>query len=78
MIEILESRSAVTTEELWCLCNEKNWFTGGTNAQYDKLFDLNREGASLDDLALVIWICSPDWTRAEVLEVLNGRFGGVK
>lgn len=76
MIEILESRHAITTTELWCLCNEKNWFTGGTNEQYDKLFDLNREGASLDDLALVIWICTPDWTREEVLSVLKWRFGG--
>lgn len=73
MIEILESRGAMTTEDLWILCNQENWFTSGTNSQYEKLFDLNREGASLEDLALVIWLCSDEVDREEVLHKLNEK-----
>ena len=55
MIEIVSSRNALSAEDLRVLCIRENWFTNGDNSQYEKLFDLNQEGASLDDLALVIW-----------------------
>lgn len=76
MIEILESASPILTEELWALCNKMDWFTAGTNSQYEKLFDLNREGASLDELALVIWLCTPDQTREGILSTLKKEYGG--
>lgn len=78
MIEIVNNKKHISTHDLWILCNEMNWFTGGTNSQYEKLFDLNREDAPLEELALVIWICTPDSTREGVLEVLNNKFGGTE
>lgn len=73
MIEIVSSRNALSAEDLRVLCIRENWFTNGDNSQYEKLFDLNREGASLDDLALVIWLCSDEIDREEVLHKLNER-----
>ena len=74
MDELLESRSPIFTEDLRILCIQEDWFTNGDNSQYEKLFQLNREGASLEELALVIWICSDDWTCEEILSVLRKRF----
>lgn len=50
------------------LCIENNWFTFGDNDQYNKLFKLNKQGASVEELALVIWLCSDDdeWNRTEI------------
>ena len=73
MIEIVSCGNALSTEDLWVLCNQENWFTSGTNSQYEKLFDLNREGASLEDLALVIWLCSTEVDREKVLHKLNEK-----
>lgn len=77
MIEILASRSPISAEELRLLCIEKSWFTAGSNQQYQKLFDMNRDGASLEELALVIWICSSNDSRNAILNELNRRYGGV-
>ena len=73
MIEILENGNALSAEDLRVLCIQEDWFTSGTNSQYEKLFDLNREGASLEELALVIWICSSDVSREEVLKKLMDK-----
>lgn len=77
MIEILENRSPIFAEDLRILCIEKDWFTAGSNQQYQKLFDMNRDGASLEELALVIWICSSNDSREAILHELEKRFGGV-
>lgn len=50
----------MTNEELRELCIKNNWFTCGSNHQYDKLFEMNENGRSVDELALVIWLCSND------------------
>ena len=76
MIEILDSRSPILAEDLRILCIRMNWFNGGSNSQYEKLFDMNREGASLEELALVIWLCTPDRTREGILSILDKEFGG--
>lgn len=75
MIEILESKSPIPTEALRLLCIEMGWFTNGDNQQYQKLFELNREGASLDDLALVIWVCSEDISLGAIFSELYRRYG---
>lgn len=56
---------------LYELCNEQKWFTSGSISQYQKLFDLNENGASLEELALVIYICSSNATREEILKILG-------
>lgn len=48
------------TETLRDLCIKNDWFTCGSNHQYYKLFDMNKAGCPIDELALVIWLCSDD------------------
>ena len=60
-----------TTEKLWSLCNKYQWFTNGDNKQYSRLFDKNKQGATLEQLALIIWICSSNMTEQEILETLK-------
>ena len=40
------------------LCNRNSWFTYGTNSQYNRMFEMVRQGKSIHDIAVVIWICS--------------------
>jgi len=46
-------------------CINNNYFTGGTNSQYEKLFEM-LESASVHELAIVIYVCSPDTTISEI------------
>lgn len=63
----------IDTVELQKLCIENQWFTCGSTGQYYKLFELNNKGCSLDELALVIWICSESdkWTRRDIKGILK-------
>lgn len=62
-----------TTERLYSLCNRKQYFTCGTNRQYEKLFKANEAGASIEELATIIWLCSDDekHCRRDILEALK-------
>lgn len=57
-------RDYVDKEGLMQLCIRLNWFTCGSNRQYDKLFELadhinsGRDEITVKDLAIVIWVCS--------------------
>lgn len=42
------------------LCVRENWFTCGDIRQYSRFFQRNDEGASSEELATIIWICSDD------------------
>lgn len=55
-LETTENR--ISNETLRQLCIENQWFTEGTNSQYERLFEMNSEGASIEHIAAVIWICS--------------------
>ena len=68
----------VTMDGLYTLCNKLRWFTGGTVEQYEKMFDLVREGATRKELALVIWLCTPDKTRESIEKILDDEFGGAE
>ncbi len=48
----------IENDRLRQLCIENDWFTSGTNEQYDRLFTLNGSGARLDTIAALIWACS--------------------
>lgn len=50
--------STIPTYDLRALCIEHDWFTCGTNEQYEKLFYANTNGASMEEIATIIWICS--------------------
>ena len=50
--------SITTPEQLRKLCITKNWFTCGSYKQYEKLFQENELGASVEEITLIIWLCS--------------------
>ena len=66
----------MTSSELRKLCIENNWFTGGSNEQYEKMFEYNNSiklKPTLDELhtlAYLIWICSSNITQVEIVEKL--------
>ena len=61
----------ISTERLYRLCNKHQWFTNGDNAQYGMMFERNKEGASLETLATIIWICSTGWNEQDILKILK-------
>lgn len=61
----------ISTDKLFSLCNKYQWFTNGDCKQYDMLFDRNKQGASLETLATIIWICSSDWNEQDILKILK-------
>ena len=61
----------ISIDKLYYLCNKYQWFTSGDNKQYKLLFDLNNQGASLDTLATIIWICSQGCDEQTILEILK-------
>lgn len=56
----------VPREVLRSLCIKNNWFNCGTNRQYDRLFDENEDDASIQELALIIWLCTEDENRGVI------------
>ena len=61
----------LSTNRLYNLCNKYQWFTNGDNVQYEKMFDRNSQGASLETLATIIWICSTGWSERDILKILQ-------
>lgn len=64
-----------TPEELRNLCIRKDWFTCGSNRQYEKLFYANENGASIEEIATIIWLCSDtdETCRRDILEELKAE-----
>lgn len=58
----------MNTMEIRSLCIKNNWFTNGDNIQYGRLFDRINEGATPDEIATIIWICSTNTTKEEILK----------
>lgn len=63
--------SVVDTEELRDLCIRNGWFTAGSSRQYEKMFCMNDECRPIEEIALVIWLCSSNVTREDVQEELE-------
>ncbi|CDD23420.1 putative uncharacterized protein [Firmicutes bacterium CAG:345] len=61
----------ISTETLYRLCNKNQWFTSGDCMQYEKLFEKARQGASLETLATIIWLCSVGYEEKQILEILE-------
>ena len=61
--------------KLRSLCIEHDWFTCGTNSQYEKLFEMNEQGAAIEQIATVIWLCSdndvPENCRRDIIFALH-------
>lgn len=56
----MKKYTVTTTENLRSLCIKNNWFTEGTNEQYEKLFRANEFDFSIEEIATIIWLCSKD------------------
>ena len=57
-------------------CEEHNYFTGGSNDQYDKFFELAKQNAPADVLASIVYICSPD-LKSEAIESITEEIEGL-
>ena len=69
----MKDYTVTTPEHLRSLCIRKNWFTSGSNEQYDKLFYANEHGCTIEEIATIIWLCSEceDYGRRDILWELN-------
>lgn len=68
----MKQYSVTTPEKLRSLCIRKDWFTCGTNRQYEKLFEANEMGAPIEEIATIIWLCSDEeHCRRDILFELN-------
>lgn len=61
----------ISNDKLYKLCNKYQWFTAGDNKQYQKLFHKNTLGATSNELALIIWLCSSNMVETEILSILQ-------
>ncbi len=48
----------IDNDKLRSLCIKHGWFTCGSNRQYEKLFEMNEQGAGIEQIATAIWLCS--------------------
>lgn len=55
----LEKSLKLNKWKLRQMCIDHDWFTGGTNEQYQKMFDLADIG-DIDGVIYSIWLCSDD------------------
>lgn len=39
-------------------CIDNGWFNDGSNTQYEKLFYANKRGYPIEQIALIIWLCT--------------------
>lgn len=71
----MKKYSVTTPEELRSLCIRKDWFTCGSNRQYEKLFQANELLAPIEEIATSIWLCSDDekHCRRDILEELKAE-----
>lgn len=66
----MKKYSITTPDELLNLCIRKDWFTCGSVRQYEKLFTANEELAPIEEIATIIWLCSDDCSRRDILDEL--------
>ena len=59
----------ISIDKLYYLCNKYQWFTN--RSQYDLLFDECRNGASLERLATIIYVCSRGYSEQDILKILQ-------
>lgn len=60
----------ISNDDLRTFCIRNDFFTAGTNAQYEKLFTLNDRGACYYELGLVIWLCSDTEKRPDEIGLM--------
>lgn len=58
----------LTVDLVYRMCNMYQWFTHGTVEQYDRMFEMVKQGKKVHEIALVIWICSDPSITVETIE----------
>ena len=61
----------ISIEKLDYLCNKSQWYTNGDRFQYDLLFQECKNGASLERLALFVYVCSRGYSEQDILKILQ-------
>ena len=61
----------ISTDKLYYLCNKYQWFTNADRFQYDLLFQECKNGASLERLATIIYVCSRGYSEQNILKILK-------
>lgn len=70
LMMLSKRKQVLSTDDLRTLCIKHQWFTAGDTRQYEKLFEELTNGAGVDTLATIIWICSSNATKEEILNIL--------
>lgn len=64
--------TVTSSDDLRLLCIKNNWFTCGSCEQYDKLFYANSHGATIEEIAAIIWVCSDvEYSKSSILSALE-------
>ena len=63
----------ISAGRVYDLCKEHGWYMDATNTQVDKLIYMVQHGASIQEIATIIWLCSNEekYTRREILAILK-------
>lgn len=69
--DILRPNIKISTNQLYILCNKYQWFTNGNTTQYEKMYQKAKDGATLELLATIIWLCSSNWAEINILKILK-------
>ena len=69
----MKKYTVTTTENLRSLCIKNNWFTCGSNQQYEKLFYANEHDFSIEEITTIIWLCSDNDYCDILLKVRKAR-----
>jgi len=56
----MEQKRNPPREDVRRYCIANDLFKGGTNDQYERMFDMLDRQMPIHDIATVIWVCSPD------------------
>lgn len=64
-------RIKMNAMEVRSLCIKNNWFTNGDNTQYTRLFERVDDEAEIDEIAVIIWICSDNADKDDIVRQLT-------
>lgn len=59
-----------SSEKYRQVCIKYNFFSCGTNSQYEKVFTLINNGISLNELAIATYICSCNYSLETIKSIL--------
>ncbi len=51
----MTKQDKVSVNDVYRLCNEKRWYTCGSNEEYEKMFQIIRDGKPLNEVAADIY-----------------------